>query len=287
MNAFMVWSQIERRKIIEIQPDIHNAEISKCLGRKWRTLSEDERQPYVAEADRLRELHLRQYPDYKYRPRKKNRSSNGVSSSSGLGPYEILMKKEEEMKQSSNGGSSGWKVRLMAGSIKTEAIDPSRLSNRLTIDSKFKADLGLRRSRRFTSLADTAAANNSSAAAAAAAAAVPTSSLSPPPPQPGSPSLYESAAPAFAQQQQQQQQPLPVKVENLPLPLDPTDLDRALMASAAAAAAGDTDGGFMELQPVRQVRKTPNFPNKFKYLIDLFPIRMTTWAATPWTTSTA
>jgi len=34
-------------------------------------LSDAERRPYIEEADRLRQLHLQQYPDYKYRPRKK------------------------------------------------------------------------------------------------------------------------------------------------------------------------------------------------------------------------
>lgn len=71
MNAFMRWSQLERRKIIELNPDAHNAEISKNLGKKWRTLTDEERQPFVDEAERLRQLHLKEYPDYKYKPKKK------------------------------------------------------------------------------------------------------------------------------------------------------------------------------------------------------------------------
>merc|ERR1719233_671874 len=71
MNAFMVWSQLERRKIIEQNPDAHNAEISKNLGKKWRTLGEDEKQEFIDEAERLRQLHLKEYPDYKYKPKKK------------------------------------------------------------------------------------------------------------------------------------------------------------------------------------------------------------------------
>ena len=71
MNAFMVWSQMERRKIAEVAPEMHNAEISKRLGKRWKTLSDIERAPYVEEAERLRLLHLQEYPDYKYRPRKK------------------------------------------------------------------------------------------------------------------------------------------------------------------------------------------------------------------------
>ncbi|XP_033217968.1 transcription factor sox-2-like [Belonocnema kinseyi] len=71
MNAFMVWSQIERRKICEIQPDMHNAEISKRLGRRWKTLDDAARRPFIEEAERLRQLHMMEYPDYKYRPRKK------------------------------------------------------------------------------------------------------------------------------------------------------------------------------------------------------------------------
>uniref|UniRef100_A0A0N5A5C6 HMG box domain-containing protein n=1 Tax=Parastrongyloides trichosuri TaxID=131310 RepID=A0A0N5A5C6_PARTI len=76
MNAFMVWSQLERRKICENQPEMHNAEISKKLGTRWRNLSEDQKAPFVAEAERLRLLHQKEYPDYKYKPRKKNKKGS-------------------------------------------------------------------------------------------------------------------------------------------------------------------------------------------------------------------
>ena len=75
MNAFMVWSQLERRKIIEVTPDKHNAQISKELGSRWKLLSEEDRQPYIEEAERLRVLHQREFPDYKYKPRKKPKAS--------------------------------------------------------------------------------------------------------------------------------------------------------------------------------------------------------------------
>ena len=71
MNAFMVFSQLERRKIVQLAPEMHNAEISKYLGVRWKRLSEIERRPFVDEAERLKMLHLREYPDYKYKPRKR------------------------------------------------------------------------------------------------------------------------------------------------------------------------------------------------------------------------
>ena len=84
MNAFMVWSQLERRKIIEVTPDKHNAEISKELGRRWKCLPDEARQPYIEEAERLRILHQKEYPDYKYKPRKKPKGAcNGMNSPVG------------------------------------------------------------------------------------------------------------------------------------------------------------------------------------------------------------
>ncbi|KAL5457042.1 hypothetical protein EMCRGX_G034277 [Ephydatia muelleri] len=71
MNAFMVWAQLERRKMTLEYPDMHNAEISRRLGKLWRLLTDAEKQPYVDESERLRVMHMKQYPDYKYRPRKR------------------------------------------------------------------------------------------------------------------------------------------------------------------------------------------------------------------------
>jgi len=83
MNAFMVWSQIERRKICELQPDMHNAEISKKLGMLWKTLSDEQRKPFIEEAERLRLMHLKEYPDYKYRPRKRTPKNNAAAATIG------------------------------------------------------------------------------------------------------------------------------------------------------------------------------------------------------------
>ena len=66
----MLFAKIQRENITS-NFSCNHSEISKALGRLWQDLSKDEKEPFMRGAKTLVELHRLEYPDYKYRPRKK------------------------------------------------------------------------------------------------------------------------------------------------------------------------------------------------------------------------
>ena len=164
MNAFMVFSHYQRKKIVEIQPDIHNATISKRLGAQWKEMSDMQKIPYIREADRLRQLHLQEYPGYKYQPKKKSPKSSPK-------PYQMKVNNITRLPNSSNAtiigrtivsgnslkatstkqgtvyrlnnifGSSSMSERVPLAPRQPLNSNTSNLKLKLTIDSSFKAKL--------------------------------------------------------------------------------------------------------------------------------------------------
>ena len=151
MNAFMRWSQIERKKIIANYPDAHNAEISKNLGKKWRTLSEEEKRPFIEEAEKLKILHLKEYPNYKYKPKKKmmpvhhsqkshvskSRSQTKTSSSR---PVRKIEHRRKILKASAEGFTDK-KLKKMLVSGGVGSIVKTESSASIKSEQKFKSEV--------------------------------------------------------------------------------------------------------------------------------------------------
>ncbi|XP_010124353.1 PREDICTED: transcription factor SOX-30, partial [Chlamydotis macqueenii] len=73
MNAFMVWARIHRPALAKANPAANNTEISVQLGLEWSKLTEEQKQPYYEEAQKIKQRHREEFPGWVYQPRPSKR----------------------------------------------------------------------------------------------------------------------------------------------------------------------------------------------------------------------
>jgi hypothetical protein len=77
-NAFILYRRAKQPAIIASQRHLTNAEVSRQISDMWKSESEETRLEWERYADRKKLEHMKQYPDYVYRPVKNKKKSEKV-----------------------------------------------------------------------------------------------------------------------------------------------------------------------------------------------------------------
>ncbi|TVY90076.1 Repressor of filamentous growth, partial [Lachnellula willkommii] len=87
-NAFILYRQHYQAQVVAQHPGLANPEISKIIGEQWREQAPEVKSEWKRLAEEEKQRHQRQYPGYRYQPRRAGKA-NGVrpvSSSSADDP---------------------------------------------------------------------------------------------------------------------------------------------------------------------------------------------------------
>ncbi|RDL40311.1 uncharacterized protein BP5553_00290 [Venustampulla echinocandica] len=87
-NAFILYRQHYQAQVIAQHPGLANPEISKIIGEQWREQAPEVKNEWKRLADEEKQRHQRQYPGYRYQPRRagKPTSLHPISSSTSDDP---------------------------------------------------------------------------------------------------------------------------------------------------------------------------------------------------------
>ncbi|KAI9158508.1 Repressor of filamentous growth 1 [Paramyrothecium foliicola] len=84
-NAFILYRQHHQAQVTAQNPKLSNPEISKIIGLQWKSEKPEVKDIWKKLAEEEKQRHQRQYPEYRYQPR---RGSKGLSSRSGPSPID-------------------------------------------------------------------------------------------------------------------------------------------------------------------------------------------------------
>lgn len=80
-NAFILYRQHYQAQVVSQHPGLANPEISKIIGEQWREQAPEVKSDWKRLAEEEKQRHQRQYPGYRYQPRRAGKL-NGLRSAS-------------------------------------------------------------------------------------------------------------------------------------------------------------------------------------------------------------
>ncbi|KAG7285478.1 hypothetical protein NEMBOFW57_010106 [Staphylotrichum longicolle] len=88
LSPFILYRQHHQAQVVQDNPGLANPEISKIIGEQWRQEPEERKNQWKRLAEEEKQRHQRTYPDYRYQPRRGNKSGGSQSTRPAAAPGE-------------------------------------------------------------------------------------------------------------------------------------------------------------------------------------------------------
>ncbi|EQK98872.1 HMG box transcription factor [Ophiocordyceps sinensis CO18] len=81
-NAFILYRQHHQAQVTADNPKLSNPDISKIIGEKWKNEGDEIKKNWKKLAEEEKQRHQNQYPNYRYQPRRGNKSQSAWANTS-------------------------------------------------------------------------------------------------------------------------------------------------------------------------------------------------------------